>query len=141
MQRKIHLSLIAWFSILLIGLVISTSLTATQSPPVSDNAFARANTPTEKEGADPFIEVALSKNAYFRSDPDLLPSGQTSAHISKAKFCLFVGGVTAPGSLDVFLVNYGTWGDHTFGSLLAAITFIPSSNFRASADVFAGDGE
>jgi hypothetical protein len=141
MQRKIHLSLMAWFSILLIALVLSPSFPATQSPPVSDYAFAQAGTSTEKEGADLFAEVALSTTAYFRSDLDVFTSGLTNANIPKTKSRSFVGGLPVPGSLNAFMVNFDNCGDHTVGSVLAAIPFTPPSDFSARAEVFAGEGE
>lgn len=141
MQRKIHLSLMAWFSIFATALVLSPSSAAAKSSPVTDCVITQASISTEKEGADSFIEVALSASAYFRSDLNLLPSGLTNANVSKAKLRLFVGGMTAPGSLDVFLFNFGTCGDHTVGSVLAAIPFALPSDLPTRADVFAGEGE
>ena len=141
MQRKIHLSLMARFPIFAIALILSPSCAATRSAPFSDCSLAQAGTPTEKEGADSFAEVALSGNAHFGPDLDVLPRGLTGANISKTKLSLFVGRVTALGSLDVFPVNFHTGVDRAVVSLLAAISFTLPSDLPTRADVFAGEGE
>src|ERR1700730_4487105 len=86
---------------------------AAQSAPVTDDTFAQPNTPAEKEGADPFLTVrGPGSDTYLRFDLSVLPTGVTSASVSKATLRLFVSGVTTPGNFDVFLVN-GTWNEKT----------------------------
>src|SRR5260370_38192747 len=84
-----------------------------QSAPVTDDTFGQASTPSEKEGAEPFLVVRGSgSNTYLRFDLSVLPTGVTSANVSKAMLRLFVSGVTSPGNFDVFLVN-GPWNEKT----------------------------
>src|ERR1700731_4658558 len=77
---------------------------AAQSAPGTDDTFAQANSPSEKEGADPFLVVrGPGSDTYLRFDLSVLPTAVTSANISKATLRLFVSGVTTPGNFDVFL--------------------------------------
>jgi len=102
-----------WFVVFAAMLLAFPLGAAAQSAPVTDDTFAQPNTPAEKEGADPFLVVrGPGSNTYLRFDLSVLPTGVTSANVSKATLRLFVSGVTTPGNFDVFLVN-GVWSEKT----------------------------
>jgi hypothetical protein len=64
------------------------------------------------QGAKATILVSPTANGFFQFDLSTLPSGTTSADITKATLTLFASKVTTPGTFDVKLVT-GAWNEST----------------------------
>ena len=79
----------------------------------SGDAYTNTATPTTHYGAKTLLDVeSASQTTYIQFDLSLLPSGYTSANITKATLKLYVNSVTTAGSLNVDYVN-GTWSEAT----------------------------
>jgi hypothetical protein len=79
----------------------------------SGDAYTNTATPTTNYGAKTLLDVeSASQTTYIQFDLSSLPSGYTSANITKATLKLYVNSVTTAGSLNVDYVN-GTWSEAT----------------------------
>ncbi len=78
----------------------------------SQDAYATTATPTKNFGAATTLEVESSATTYIQFNLSSIPSGFTSADITKATLKLYVDGVTTAGTFNVDFVN-GSWAENT----------------------------
>jgi hypothetical protein len=96
------------FAVLLLTL---SSLAAYAQITPSGDAYTNTATPTTNYGAKPLLDVeSASQTTYIQFDLSAIPSGYTSANITKATLKLYVNSVTTAGSFNVDFVN-GTWAE------------------------------
>jgi hypothetical protein len=85
----------------------------------SGDAYTNTAFPTMNFGAKPLLDIqSASQTTYIQFDLSSLPSGYTSANITKATLKLYVNSVTTAGSFNVDFVN-GTWAEKTITANLA----------------------
>ena len=86
-------------------LVIATSFAAAQIP-ATDDSYTASSSPGNNYGTQSQLNViGPGVNSYVRFDLTALPTGLTSANISKATMRLNINGVTTGGTFDVVLVT------------------------------------
>jgi len=78
----------------------------------SGDAYTSTATPTKNFGTATTLGVESSETTYIQFNLSSIPSGYTSADITKATLKLFVDGVTKAGNFNVDYVN-GTWTEST----------------------------
>jgi hypothetical protein len=78
----------------------------------SQDAYTTNATPTKNFGAATTLDVESSATTYIQFNLASIPSGFTSADITKATLKLYVDGVTTAGSFNVDYVN-GSWAEDT----------------------------
>lgn len=107
---------ISRFAVLLLTL---SSLAAYAQLTPSGDAYTNTATPTTNFGAKTLLDVqSATQTTYIQFDLSSLPSGYTSANISKATLKIYVNAVTTAGSFNVDFVN-GTWSENTITASLA----------------------
>ena len=100
-------------ALLLLSLTLCLALATAQAPPKQDT-FISGSSPTSNYGGNIALAVQSNRNAVTLVQFDLstLPNGVTAAMLNKATLRLYVSGVTAAGTFDVYLVN-GNWSEST----------------------------
>jgi hypothetical protein len=78
----------------------------------SGDAYVNAASPTTNYGAKTLLNVESSQTIYIQFNLSSIPSGYTSADITKATLKLYVNSVTTAGSFNVDYVS-GTWSENT----------------------------
>jgi hypothetical protein len=78
----------------------------------SQDAYTSTADPTTNYGAKTLLDVESSQTTYIQFNLSSIPSGYTSADITKATLKLYVNAVTTAGSFNVDFVN-GTWSEAT----------------------------
>jgi len=107
-QFKIRISI----AVLVFTLVFGVSLAHGQLTPLGDS-YTNTAAPTTNYGAKTLLDVeSASRTTYIQFDLSAIPSGYTSADITKASLKLYVNAVTTAGSFNVDYVN-GTWSEST----------------------------
>jgi hypothetical protein len=77
----------------------------------SGDAYTNTADPTTNYGAKTLLDVeSASQTTYIQFDLSSIPSGYTSASITKATLKLYVNSVTTAGSFNVDFVN-GSWSE------------------------------
>jgi len=82
-----------------------------QLTPFGDS-YTNTAAPTTNYGAKTTLDVESTQTTFIQFNLSSIPSGYTSADITKATLKLFVDGVTTAGSFNVDYVN-GTWTEST----------------------------
>lgn len=120
--------------ILLLCAVCLLSSAYGQLTPSAD-AYTNTADPTTNYGAKTLLDVESSQTTYIQFNLSSIPSGYTSADITKATLKLYVNSVTTAGSFNVDYVN-GTWSENTIDSSNAPAfgTTITASVPLTSAD-------
>ena len=99
-------------------LLLSTLCLLTGAPgqlTPSGDSYTNTATPTTNYGAKTLLDVVSSQTTYIQFNLSSIPSGYTSADITKATLKLYVNAVTTAGSFNVDYVN-GTWSETTINS-------------------------
>ncbi len=78
----------------------------------SGDSYTNTAAPTTNYGAKTTLDVESTQTTFIQFNLESIPSGYTSADITKATLKLFVDGVTTAGSFNVDYVN-GTWSEST----------------------------
>jgi hypothetical protein len=78
----------------------------------SGDSYTNTASPNTNYGAKTTLDVESTQTTFIQFDLSSIPSGYTSADITKATLKLFVDGVTTAGSFNVDYVN-GTWTEST----------------------------
>jgi hypothetical protein len=81
----------------------------------SGDAYTNTAASTTNYGAKTLLDVESSQTTFIQFDLSSIPSGYTSADITKATLKLYVNAVTTAGSFNVDYVN-GTWTESTIDS-------------------------
>ena len=97
-------------ALLLSTLCLLTGAYAQITP--SGDAYTNTATPTTNYGAKTLLDVESSQTTYIQFNLSSIPSGYTSADITKATLKVYVNAVTTAGSFNVDFVN-GTWSEAT----------------------------
>jgi hypothetical protein len=84
----------------------------------SQDAYTNTADPTTNYGAKTLLDVESSQTTYIQFNLSSIPSGYTSADITKATLKLYVNAVTTAGSFNVDYVN-GSWVESTITHNLA----------------------
>jgi len=96
----------------LLTLILLACITAFGQLTPSGDSYTSTATPTKNFGSAITLGVESSETTYIQFNLSSIPSGYTSADITKATLKLFVDGVTKAGSFNVDYVN-GTWAEST----------------------------
>jgi hypothetical protein len=99
------------FAVLLLSTVCLLTGAYGQLTPSGDSYTSTA-TPTKNFGAATTLDVESTQTTFIQFNLSSIPSGYTSADITKATLKLFVDGVTTAGSFNVDYVN-GSWTEST----------------------------
>jgi len=102
-----HRMTLYFFAALLLFVLLSPNSVA-QAPPSADT-YVSSVTPKTNYGASPILVVQNGTTAFIQFNLSGLPTG---ASVNKATLRLYVDGVLASGSFDVFPVN-GAWSEST----------------------------
>ncbi len=105
-------ALLALFSLAVVLLL--PDRTTAQQATLTDDAQTSAAAPNQNFGTNVSVRVSgtnIRGFFKFKLTPNL-PPGTTGSRIGKATLKLFVGGVTTPGTFDVFRVT-GAWNEAT----------------------------
>jgi hypothetical protein len=78
----------------------------------SGDSYTNTAASTTNYGAKTLLDVESSQTTFIQFDLSSIPSGYTSADITKATLKLYVNVVTTAGSFNVDYVN-GTWTEST----------------------------
>jgi trimeric autotransporter adhesin len=78
----------------------------------SGDSYTNTAASTTNYGAKTLLDVESSQTTFIQFDLSSIPSGYTSADITKATLKLYVNAVTTAGSFNVDYVN-GTWTEST----------------------------
>jgi hypothetical protein len=78
----------------------------------SGDSYTNTAASTTNYGAKTLLDVESSQTTFIQFDLSSIPSGYTSANITKATLKLYVNAVTTAGSFNVDYVN-GTWTEST----------------------------
>jgi hypothetical protein len=78
----------------------------------SGDAYTNTAAPTTNYGAKTLLDVESSQTTYIQFNLSSIPSGYTSADLTKATLKLYVNAATTAGSFNVDYVN-GTWSEST----------------------------
>jgi hypothetical protein len=78
----------------------------------SQDAYTTTATPTKNFGAATTLDVESSATTYIQFNLSSIPSGFSSADITKATLKLYVDAITTAGSFNVDFVN-GSWAEGT----------------------------
>src|ERR1035438_9412945 len=78
----------------------------------SGDAYTNTAAPTTNYGAKTLLDVESSQTTYIQFNLSSIPSGYTSADVTKATLKLYVNAATTAGSFNVDYVN-GTWSEST----------------------------
>ena len=118
----------------LLSLIMLASTAFGQLTPSGDS-YTNTATPTKNFGAATTLDVESTQTTFIQFNLSSIPSGYTSADITKATLKLFVDGVTTAGSFNVDYVN-GTWSESTIDASNAPAlgTTIQASVPLTSAD-------
>jgi trimeric autotransporter adhesin len=100
---------------LLLSLILLACTAAYGQLTPSGDAYTNTATPTTNYGAKTLLDVESSQTTFIQFDLSSIPSGYTSADITKATLKLYVNAVTTAGSFNVDYVN-GTWTESTIDS-------------------------
>jgi hypothetical protein len=76
----------------------------------SGDAYTNTAAPTTNYGAKTLLDVESSQTTYIQFNLSSIPSGYTSADVTKATLKLYVNAATTAGSFNVDYVN-GTWSE------------------------------
>jgi hypothetical protein len=112
-MKNLHTQLAA----LLLSMLCLLTGTYGQLTP-SQDSYTNTATPTTNYGAKTLLDVESSQTAFIQFDLSSIPSGYTSANITKASLKLYVNAVTKAGSFNVDYVS-GTWSESTITADLA----------------------
>jgi len=104
-------SLTARLAVLLLSTLCLLTGADAQFTPSAD-AYTNTATPTTNYGAKTLLDVESSQTTYIQFNLSSIPSGYTSADITKATLKVYVNAVTTAGSFNVDFVN-GTWSEST----------------------------
>jgi hypothetical protein len=96
----------------LLSLILLASITAYGQLTPSGDSYINTAAPTTNYGAKTTLDVESTQTTFIQFNLSSIPSGYTSADITKATLKLFVDGVTKAGSFNVDYVN-GTWTEST----------------------------
>ena len=99
------------FAVLLLSTVSLLTGAFGQLTPSGD-AYTNTATPTTNFGSKTVLDIESTQTTYIQFDLSAIPSGYTSADITKASLKLYVDAVTTAGSFNVDYVN-GTWTEST----------------------------
>jgi hypothetical protein len=102
---------------LLALILLACTATYGQLTPVGDS-YTNTATPTTNYGAKTLLDVESTQTTFIQFNLESIPSGYTSADITKATLKLYVNAVTKAGSFNVDYVN-GTWSESTITANLA----------------------
>jgi hypothetical protein len=102
-----HLRLASLLSLILLACTAAFG----QLTPIGDS-YINTATPTKNFGTATTLDVESTQTTFIQFNLESIPSGYTSADITKATLKLFVDGVTTAGSFNVDYVN-GTWTEST----------------------------
>jgi len=103
----LHLRLASLLSLILLA---CTAAYGQLTP--SGDAYTNTAAMTTNYGAKTLLDVESSQTTFIQFDLSSIPSGYTSADITKATLKLYVNAVTTAGSFNVDYVN-GTWTEST----------------------------
>jgi hypothetical protein len=78
----------------------------------SQDAYTSTADPTTNYGAKTLLDVESSQTTYIQFNLSSIPSGYTSADITKATLKLYVNAAAKAGSFNVDYIN-GTWSEAT----------------------------
>ena len=106
----LHLCLASLLSLILLA---CTAAYGQLTP--SGDAYTNTAASTTNYGAKTLLDVESSQTTFIQFDLSSIPSGYTSADITKATLKLYVNAVTTAGSFNVDYVN-GTWTESTIDS-------------------------
>jgi len=95
----------------LLTLILLAGTAYAQLTPSGDS-YTNTAAPTTNYGAKTLLDVESSQTTFIQFDLSSIPSGYTSADITKASLKLYVNAVTTAGSFNVDYVN-GTWTEST----------------------------
>ncbi len=125
-----HLRLASLLSLIL----LACSAAFGQLTPSGDS-YINTATPTKNYGAATTLDVESTQTAFIQFNLSSIPSGYTSADITKATLKLYADAVTSAGSFNVDYVN-GTWTESTIDASNAPAlgTTIAASVPLTSAD-------
>jgi len=84
----------------------------------SQDSYTNTATPTANYGAKTLLDVESTQTTFIQFNLESIPSGYTSANITKATLKLYVNAVTKAGSFNVDYIN-GTWSESTITADLA----------------------
>src|ERR1700681_2968911 len=76
----------------------------------SGDSYTNTAAPTTNYGANTLLDVESSQTTYIQFDLSSIPTGYTSADITKATLKLYVHAVTTAGSFNMDYVN-GAWSE------------------------------
>jgi len=103
----LHLRLASLLSLILLACMATYG----QLTPTGDS-YTNTATPTTNYGAKTLLDVESTQTSFIQFNLSSIPSGYTSADITKATLKLYVNAVTTAGSFNVDYVN-GTWTEST----------------------------
>ncbi len=106
-KSTLHLCLASLLSLILLPCIAAYG----QLTPSGDS-YTNTATSTTNYGAKTLLDVESSQTTFIQFDLSSIPSGYTSADITKATLKLYVNAVTTAGSFNVDYVN-GTWTEST----------------------------
>jgi hypothetical protein len=92
---------------LLTLILLACNLAYGQLTPIGDS-YTNTALPTTNYGAKTLLDVESSQTSFIQFNLESIPSGYTSADVTKATLKLYVNAVTTAGSFNVDYVN-GTW--------------------------------
>jgi hypothetical protein len=84
----------------------------------SQDSYTNTATPTANYGAKILLDVESTQTTFIQFNLESIPSGYTSANITKATLKLYVNAVTKAGNFNVDYIN-GTWSESTITADLA----------------------
>jgi trimeric autotransporter adhesin len=99
------------FTVLVLSTICLLTGAFGQLTPIGDS-YINTAAPTTNYGAKTTLDVESTQTTFIQFNLSSIPSGYTSADITKATLKLFVDGVTKAGSFNVDYVN-GTWTEST----------------------------
>jgi hypothetical protein len=99
-KPTLHLCLASLLSLILLACTVAYG----QLTPSGD-AYTNTATPTTNYGAKTLLDVESSQTSFIQFNLSSIPSGYTSADITKATLKLYVNAVTTAGSFNVDYVN------------------------------------
>ena len=94
------------------SVVLAGAMAFAQAPPVADTFVSDAKSSTNYGGnASLAVQSGGGGTAFVQFNLSSLPSGVMPNQLNKATLKLFVSGLTAAGTFDVFFVN-GAWNEN-----------------------------
>ncbi len=106
-----HENLKTQFAVLLLCAVCLLTGASGQLTPTGD-AYTNTAAMTTNYGAKTLLDVESTQTSFIQFNLSSIPSGYTSADVTKATLKLYVNAVTTAGSFNVDYVN-GTWTEST----------------------------